>query len=785
MKNMDTFYKQIKLLLFTAIIISFFITDASDLYSQRYRIQKGPEKVYKDEYSELDDEQNFNPIKDRHIKRVLEKSREYYFQALILVEKGDTAKASLNFDKAIKNLNILFSYPEMQNNQDFIDLSQSIYEDYEYLITNPDYLNAESPIYLIMDKIYDEETTEVVEANLDTLDLSEFETTEEEIVEDIEEITAGEYAEVPDSMKIPLEFNEYVERSISFLTSNYGRKFFSTWLSRTTKWFPMMKRIAADVGVPQDIIYLSMMESALNPTIVSRAKAVGLWQFIHSTGKMYGLNADGSYWMDERRDPEKATRAAMEHMIDLYNEFGDWYLVLSAYNCGPGCVARAIRRSRKQNPTYWEIRRYLPRETRHYVPRYIATTLITKDPEKYGFDVDTIEYEPEYVYDIFRLDSAVNINALAECAGISVDEFKDLNPELIRNATPPDVRPYYVKIPYGTYDLFAENFKNVDYEKIHPFLTHTISRGESLSLIASRYGVSIRSIVELNNMKSARSVLRVGQKLEIPVDPNKYYASSTSNNKVTIDPDKDITHTVRRGESLYSISRRYGVNISDLRNFNNLSYNNDKIQVGQKLIIAKKTKSKDNEEPQISDLKLPKIIKHTVKRGETLGKIADDYDVYVSTIKAENNLRTSRIYPGQVLKITKGKNSNTAKNSKDDSSTKSKTITHKVKKGETIGTIAALYGITEKQLKNWNPNSIAGNTIYYGTILKVQVPEEFKGSANPDDDVKSSPKYYRVQKGDTLISIARKFGVSVNSIKQKNKHLNPRRLMPGQKIRIQ
>ena len=784
-------YSLISIIL-TALFFSFF--SVSEAEAQRYRKQremnqKGENrKLYKDEYSDLD-ERTHNPVQNKHIQNAMDESKEAYFQGLILIERGDTTEASKYFEKAIEKLNRLASYPDIENNRDFTDLSRSVIEDFEAFIGESDYIDETSPIFILNERLYTEtvenEPVNIVD-NLDSLDYQEAEKEADSIVAGTErpKISATGVVQ-PDSISVPLPYNKYVERNIDFLTTEYSRKnHMSRWLSRSTKWFPMMRRIAEDEGVPLEMLHLSMIESALLPNAVSSARAVGLWQFIRSTGKLYGLNKNRSYWVDERRDPEKATRAAMRHMRDLYNEFGNWHLVMAAYNCGAGCVSRAIRRSRKQDPDFWDIRRYLPRETKHYVPLYIATTMIAMNPEKYGYDTDTIDFQEEYAYDVFKLDSAVNLDALAECAGISMEEIKDYNPELIRSSTPPDVRPYYLKIPPGTYDTFAENFKDLDYEEIHPFLTHRIRRGETLSKIARRYGTSINAIVQLNNLRSRRSILHVGQMLEIPVDPNKFYGND---DKVKINPNEDITHTVRRGESLYSIARRYGVNISDLRDFNNISYNNDRIHIGQKLIIAKKSpNASSDDEPEINDLDKAVVVKHTVRRGETLGKISDDYSVSIKSIKKSNSMRSSRIYPGQVLKIIKPGAKDVAEKQEETSTKDKKPVVHRVGRGETLSTIAALYGVTEKQLKSWNPGSIRGNTVYLGTNLKVVPENEYKGSSPAkDDDVKNTPKYYTVRRGDTLISIARKFGISVSSIKELNRTLNPRRLRVGQKIRIQ
>jgi membrane-bound lytic murein transglycosylase D len=642
-----------------------------------------------------------------------------------------------------------------------------------------EYIDEDSPLFIISDLLYSE---------IDTIEVPVFTGS---MNEEASIFVQPGLMSPPDSVIIPLDSNKYVDRAIEFLLNHRGRVYFSKWLERSSRWFPMMREIAVDEGMPLEILYLSMIESGLNPNIVSPARAVGLWQFMRSTGKMYGLNDSESFWVDERRDPVKSTRAAMQHLRDLYIEFGDWHLALAAYNCGSGCVRRAIRRSGRENPNYWEIRNKLPRETRGYVPKFIAAAKVAMDPEKYDYDLDTLEFHHAFRYDVVKIDSAVNLEALAKAANISLEELKLLNTELIQNSTPPDVEGYDLRIPYGSKDIFALNFAKLTDEEKQPFLVHTVQRRETLSKISRKYGVSTAELAELNGFSGRRARLKVGQKLEIPISPQKYEEETgiavnedgEVNSEKLENNSRDIFHIVRRGENLYSIANRYGIRVSDIRNLNDIPYNRDRINIGQKLVIAKKSENKSAEKPEITKLKEPKVIQHKVRRGESLAQIADDYGVTINTIKKHNSIKRNKIYAGEILKIVTGENTNVQPSSKLD---ENDIVVHKVRKGETISTIAARYGVTESHLKKMNPGTIRGNTIYYGSRLKIIPSESYKGSSSGTQaGVNTAPKYYKIRRGDTLSSIARKFGVSVNSIKAKNKNLDETRLQIGQKIRIQ
>ncbi len=732
-------------------------------------------QLYQDEYSELDDVPIPTITTDENILSTLERARQKYLQALIMIDNGDTTMAIKYFEKALDIINVLVSYPEIDDNNDFTDLAHSIIDDFESFVPNLSNLDADTPIFIIKDKLLQEfeSQTAVTGPEIISIETSGVSHQAEQMIVK------------PDTFIIPLPDNKYVRKSIDvFKKWNVSRKFIQTWLERTTKWFPMMKRIIEQEGMPEELVYLSMIESGLNPNAVSRAKAVGLWQFMRKTGEAYDLNAGSNSWIDERRDPEKSTRAAMRHLRDLYYKFGDWHLAMAAYNCGSGCVSRRIRLSKKKNPTFWDIRKSLPKETRWYVPKFIAAVRIATEPEKYGFNIDSLVFHDDYVYDTYTLKEPVNLKALARCANVSVDTLRELNPELIRMSTPAGVDEYELKIPLGARQEFIANFSTLTDDEKRPWVIHKVKRRETLSRIAGRYGTSAKNIAEMNRLRSSRSRLRTGQQLKIPIDADEYArindqlkgSGSYRNGGST-----DVVHRVKRGESLSSIARRYGVRIADLRNLNNISYGNDKIRIGQRLIVAKKETKK--KEPKIARLERPKIVKHRVKRGETLAKIADMYDVTINSIKSLNRIKKTKILSGQTLKIQTSIDRKPSIASAPKP--KSGPVVHKVRRGENLGSIAARYGVTEKQLKSWNGRKIKGTTVYSGSRLKIYPSQSSKGSSvAPSKKVNRTPKYYRVRKGDTLGKIARKFGLSVRALKKKNKNLNERRLQIGQKIRL-
>ncbi|MFH1049517.1 MAG: LysM peptidoglycan-binding domain-containing protein [bacterium] len=752
-------------------------------------------QVFPDEYSELDDYPS-NAAKDNDvILKTLEHARQKYVQAIILVQKGDTTNASGYFEKAIEILNRLTGYPGIEKNQNFTDLATSIMDDYENFVGSIENLDDNSPFFAIREKLFKEiEFSEAVNSpKIVTIELPK----------DTSVSLVGSKPLVPEPklVVIPLDENEEVLKNIAFLTEEGkkgGKRFFKKWLERTTKWFPMMRRIAAEEGMPEELIYLSLIESGLRPDAVSHANAVGLWQFVRTTGQDYDLNIEPSSWVDERRDPEKSTRAAMRFLKDLYGMFNDWHLALASYNCGGGRVRRTLKSFGTDTSTFWDIRDKLPKETQQYVPLYIATTKIALNPFAYGFNTDSLKFEEEYVYDTYILNEPVSLSVIAKCADTTREIIQQLNPELLRTITPPNLDSYTIKIPKNKVQLFVANYSTLSPEDKQPWIEHKVSSGESIAKIARDYDVSRNEIASANGLPSYRSKVKAGSILKIPVDKD-YYAEKKriEEDKAEIvavstklaDDKKALMHTVKPGESLYSIANRYGIRMTDLRNLNNIPYDDDNINVGQKLIVSQSenkpslagnTKTESTNDPTKPETK---YIRHKVKANETLHAIAENYNLSIDAIKTTNNLKDDKILQGQMLAIEIPSASKANFSTKTSSG---KTLIHEVKPDETLGTIAGIYGVSEENILKWNPDNIDGSTIFAGTLLKIEEPSISKGSAQATPkNVNKAPKYYTVKRGDTLSSLSRKFGVSIEELQLRNKGLEPDKLRVGQRVRIQ
>ena len=335
-----------------------------------------------------------------------------------------------------------------------------------------------------------------------------------------------------------------------------------------------MLPILEEENVPPELFYLAMIESGLNPVAYSYAHASGPWQFISSTGKIYGLKKN--WWVDERRDFEKSTRAAAMYLKDLYKKFDDWYLAFAAYNCGSGRVRKEIKRS-GNTKDYWKLNR-LPGQTRNYVPNIMAAIFIATDPERYGF---TVKPEPDMNWVTKNLDKSVSLEVIAELSGIKTEVLQSYNPEIRQGTIPPlkENETYRFRLPEGFNKSFDSLFSKIEFEKVEEivFIEHKVKRGESLWLIARKYGIRVKDIVSINKLGNAKYI-RPGQRLQIPTDG---YSQYRKNSMVNSSKSTKIYYTVKRGDTLSEIAMKYRTSIRKIKKWNGLRSN--RIYIGQKI----------------------------------------------------------------------------------------------------------------------------------------------------------------------------------------------------------
>jgi membrane-bound lytic murein transglycosylase D len=411
-----------------------------------------------------------------------------------------------------------------------------------------------------------------------------------------------------------------------------------------------MKNLLREKGLPEDLVYMSLIESGFNPYAYSRRKASGPWQFIYLTGKKYGLKAN--WWVDERRDPEKSTIAAAKYLKDLYDLFACWYLAAAGYNAGEGKIMNAMKRYRTED--FWELTkyRYLKRETKDYVPQMIAAALIAKDPEKYGFV--GIEYQDPLQYEKVNVPAVMDLRLIAKACEISLEALKDLNPELLRWCTPPDSPDYEIKIPVGKKELFLQNLEATPSQDKFQFKTHIVKKGDTLSGIARLYRVDVEPILEINRLKRS-SPLSVGMNLLIPIPKDTkpiWVAERRLNGNGQSLQLSEITYTIKKGDTLWSIADEMGVNIGALSRWNNLNPEK-KLMPGDKLKIGISNGSEPSGD--LHPKKEGKEIIYVVKEGDSLWSIAKKFNVTISVIKTWNGLNGGdRIYPSARLKLKVG-----------------------------------------------------------------------------------------------------------------------------------
>jgi membrane-bound lytic murein transglycosylase D len=511
----------------------------------------------------------------------------------------------------------------------------------------------------------------------------------------ITDLANFDVAQIQDRYDIPVEMQPLVAQYIQFFQGP-GRRWFRKWMSRGARYMPVMQPILEQYGLPKDTVYLAMIESGFSANAYSWAHAAGPWQFISSTGKQYGLKQD--FWVDERRDPIKATRAAASYLKDLKRELGHWYLAWAGYNTGSGRVRRMVERHGTSD--FWVLseERGLAKETKHYVPKLIAAALVAKNPSAFGFAEEEFEPEPVLEFDEVELTDAADLDVVARAAGVSVKLVQDLNPELRRWCTPPasTKNPYQLRVPRGAGTTFAENYKKMAPAERLAFRVHKVKRGDTLSQIAEKYGTASEAILQMNQLKSART-LKLGQELVIPVPTGKGGGGGTTGGAlaskvaqarrsgVVVRPEDEVpagapkgpvaagpvkteklngrtrvTYGVQSGDSLWVVATKFNVAVDDLKKWNNLTRRNPTLQVGSLLYVWPEGNAATAQVQERSGTVVAKTVAakaagrtHALAEGETLWSVAQRYGVSVEDIMRWNNIKDHRTIPtGKLLNLS-------------------------------------------------------------------------------------------------------------------------------------
>src|SRR6266403_3632199 len=363
---------------------------------------------------------------------------------------------------------------------------------------------------------------------------------------------------------LPLMMTDQVASYINYFSTTRGRTILENALIRSGRYDQMMRKTLKEEGVPQDLIYLAQAESGFHPLALSRVGARGIWQFMASRARGYGLQR--SLWVDERQDPEKATRAAAHHLKDLYQQFGDWYLAMAAYNSGPGTVQSAVKRTGYAD--FWELyrRNVLPKETRNYVPIIVAVTIMAKNPAQYG--LDSVVKEKPVPYDTVQINYPIDLRLAAECVDATAEDLLDLNPSLLRLTTPKfsdKDGEFDLHLPAGTANKFQTAVAAIPADKRVWWRYHKVQNGETLASIARTYHTTPKSIAEANNLDGGPSydALSPETRLIIPIAPGKQIDTSTYAHATT-------HYKIRRGDTVESVAENFGVSARMLRVWNHL-----------------------------------------------------------------------------------------------------------------------------------------------------------------------------------------------------------------------
>lgn len=568
--------------------------------------------------------------------------------------------------------------------------------------------------------------------------------------------------------ELPLVLTADVKRLLNYFTkSKRGIATIRASLGRGSAYRPMIERILEEEGVPRELYYLAMAESGYRPKAHSRVRATGMWQFMSSRGKQYGLRQDR--YVDLRYDAETATRAAAKHLKDLHIEFGDWYLAMAAYNSGPNRVKSAIRRTGSRD--YWTLirRRALPRETRNYVPIILAMTLVGQNLSL--FDLGEIDYAPPLEYDTVRTAGETSFALIADATGYSLDAIKDLNQGLLRSATPPYA--YDLRLPKGSTEHFEREIALVPADKRLNWRRYEVRQGETLAAVANRYKVKPETLLELNSLPP-ESPLQGGQRLTVPTTTRlaiyRYYGGAGG----LLEPGTG-RYRIASGDTLGGIARRFRTTVANLQQWNGLP--NTRIRAGRYLIVDPNAASGSTTAKAASGS--APTGRYTVRRGDSLSRIGARVGASVAQLKAWNGIRGTTIRVGQTLKVpgpapTAPQRASASAGIPERRTPAPSPNHYRIRSGDSLSTIAEQFGVSLSDLRKWN--NLRSSRIRAGNFLLVRPPSGTVASARPQAATSNSrgssgtngSGRYTVRRGDTLGGIAERYGTSAARLRAWN-----------------
>lgn len=507
-----------------------------------------------------------------------------------------------------------------------------------------------------------------------------------------------------DSRQTACDFPVLLNNQVQFylnLFQTKQRKNFQSWLERSTMYLPQITAELRKAGLPLELAWLAMIESGFNPSAYSPAHASGLWQFIPGTAQNYGLRIDT--WADERRDPEKSTKAAVAYLKALHKRFGDWHLAVAAYNAGEGTVERGLKQHKANN--FWELAQHdtLRLETRRYVPQMIAAVLITRNPEQYGFR--NVQYKRPVPHELVRVPSGIELKTVAAGAAINVEQLRSLNNDLLKDQVPAEGRGWLLKVPAGRAALVAANLAEA--QKVAAadagtaeYLSHKVAKNETLQEISKKYGVSLTALLKINNLSSSK--LLAGQRLRVPTTAAPSSAGLVlAKNEAAPAADKEkVTHKLAKGETLSEVAEQYGVPLAELMRWNQIS-KAGKVRAGQQLAVyPEQTQARIAAAPAAD---APPAEGDVVVELSAAGKRRADETTAVKPVAEKKD-------KGGAVVLLAG--------AKKQPSAAEAVSYYKVRSGDSLWSISKKLQISAKEIKTWN--SLDGSSLQVGATLVIR-----------------------------------------------------------------